>query len=311
MTARAGARGTTRVIPRAPDRRDDEVIGTAEAACFARALAAREPDARVANPDFLARHFLGPWYRTLLRFVPVVPSRFLTERKLPGAYGSHAARTRHCDRLLLHALDDGAEQLVILGAGYDTRAYRFERRLSGVPVFEVDLPGTQARKKRFLRKLYGEVPSHVTYVPIDFARQTLSTVLLGAGYDPTKRTHFNWEGVSYYIDEAAVGGIFAFVRDRAAPGSTIVFDYWLRSFVEGDRSTYGASALAAFVDNLKEPFLFGWNEGELEPFASPRGFRVESDWGHGQLSDTYLARTDGSVLAPIWGMMRMAQLRSR
>ena len=288
----------------------DEVSGTAEGACFVRACAARERDPSVRNPDSLAKHFLGRWYRALEATVPVGLSRRLFERGLPGGYAGHTARTWHCDRTLEAALAGGAEQVVVLGAGYDTRAYRTRAATAGLPIFEVDLPATQKRKTDCLRKLYGELPSHVTYVPIDFARQGLAEVLLPAGYDPTRRTHFNWEGVTYYIDESAIARVLAFVRDNAPRASTITFDYWLRSFVEGDRSSYGADKLVEYVTDLGEPFRFGLNEGEAEPFLRAHGFEVESDLGPSELSATYLRRSDGCTLAPIWGMIRMAFART-
>jgi methyltransferase (TIGR00027 family) len=292
-------------------RGDHEVIGSAEGACFARAAAARERDPKVANPDFLAKHFLGWRYATHLRVVPAALSRLIFELLIPGGYAAHAARTRHCDRMLHASLDSGAKQLVLLGAGYDTRAYRFRARLLGVPVFEVDLPGTQDRKKARLRKLYGELPSHVRYVAIDFARQSLADVLLPAGYDPSLPTHFNWDGVTYYIDEPAITRVLDFVRDRAGRGSAIVFDYFLRSFVEGDLSSYGARKLVHYaVTKQKEPFLFGLNEDEIRAFMAARGFEIESDYGPSELSGMYLTRSDGSRLGRPWGAMRMSYARA-
>ena len=71
------------------------------------------------------------------------------------------------DRLQQH-LGDGLEQLVILGAGYDSRAYRFEELKKGIKVFEVDHPATQAVKKEKLQEIFQLLPDHVTYVPVDF-----------------------------------------------------------------------------------------------------------------------------------------------
>ena len=295
-----------------PLRAHDEVIGTAEGSCLARAAAACDRDPTVANPDYLAKHFLGPFYRLGLTVWPVWLLRRLMEWKLPGGYGSHTARTHHGDRLLHAALVGGAQQVVILGAGYDTRAYRFREQLANVPVFEVDLPGTQARKKRRLQAVFGALPSHVRYVPIDFARQRLEQVLSAAGYDPALQTHFNWEGVTYYIDEPAVSRVLTFVREHAAPGSAIGFDYWPRSFVEGDLSTYGARQLVKYaVEENHEPFLFGLNADEIAPYLERHGFDLVSDLGPDELSARYLYRRDGSLLARPWDVMRFAYARTR
>jgi methyltransferase (TIGR00027 family) len=305
------SKGTSAVATSVRAREKNEVIRTAEGACLARAAASREPDPMVANPDYLAKHFLGPWYRFLVEVTPVGLSRVLFERKLPGGYGGQTARTRYFDRVLHETLEGGAKQLVLLGAGYDTRPYRLRGRLDGIGVFELDLPGTQGRKKARLRRLFGELPSHVTYVPIDFARQSLADVLLPAGYDPSLRTHFHWEGVTYYVDEPAVSSVLSFVHRQSALGSTVTFDYWLRSFVEGDLSPFGGKKLVQYaVTELGEPFLFGLNDDDIVPFMGARGFEVVSDLGPAELIAQYLTRADGTLLGRPWGFMRVALART-
>jgi O-methyltransferase involved in polyketide biosynthesis len=71
----------------------------------------------------------------------------------------------------------------------------------------------------------GSLPSHVTYVPIDFTKEDPGTVLAGAGYDRALETIFVWEGVTFYLPEEAVDATLRFVASNAAPGSRIVFDY--------------------------------------------------------------------------------------
>ena len=97
--------------------------------------------------------------------------------------GFLTVRERHIDEYLKTCLAHGVQQVVILGAGYDARAYRFDEFKRGVKVFEVDHPATQQAKLKKLAKIFGGVPQYVTYVPIDFNTQTLEQRLRECGYD--------------------------------------------------------------------------------------------------------------------------------
>lgn len=293
---------------KAPSRSADEIIKSAESVTFMRALIAREQDSHVRNPDDLAHAFLGPKFSLLAKMFGL--SMWLCRKFYPGAPGYHLVRTRHIDGILLAALDKGIEQLVILGAGNDSRPYRFQKKLAGVRIFEVDFPGTQARKKQCLVKAFGELPKHVTFVPTDFNTQSANETLLAAGYDPTKKTFFVWEGVCFYIPESAVDRVLRLVSEHAGPGSEVVFDYSLRRFNEGDHSMYGAKGFAEWLERVGEPFLFGLNEDEIEAFVKKRGLELISDVGPEELERRYSTRANGELYLPIYAMFRMAHLRT-
>ena len=121
---------------------------TAEGVAAWRAAGNREPDERIRNPDYMAVSFLGWKLRLIAGFKPLTALALRTfQKRVPGGYYFHIARTKHIDEMLERAIGGGIQQLVILGAGYDSRPYRFARQLEGVRVFEVDQPATQARKK--------------------------------------------------------------------------------------------------------------------------------------------------------------------
>lgn len=89
-----------------------------------------------------------------------------------------------------------------------------------------------------------------------------------------------------------------------------MFDYVFRSFVEGDQSGYGSKQLFRYcVQEMKEPFLFGLNPDETEPFMRERGFEIVSDLGPAELAELYLRRSDGSLLARPWDVLRMCYAR--
>ena len=159
--------------------------------------------------------------------------RSVIERAAPGSYCFTIARTRHFDEALLAGVRAGVKQVVILGAGYDFAAFRFKDQLAGVRVFELDHPGTQARKLQLLMHGNAEIPTNVTYVGIDFAKQSFRKLLPRYGFRNDVKTLFLWEGVSYYLPLQAVDDVLKFVAG-CAPGSSVVFDYALQSFVDGD-----------------------------------------------------------------------------
>ncbi len=289
-----------------PSRSTDQAIASAELTAFMRALATRERDERVRGPDYLAEHFLGPAWRVRLRF-PWLARRLL-ERISPGAYYYTIARTRHIDSLLIEELEHSLAQLLILGAGNDSRAYRFHERLQGVRVFEVDFPGTQAWKKERLAQALGALPAHVTYVPIDLNTLPLAAALAAAGYDPGRRTFAIWEGVSYYLSAWAVEDVLRTVAQGSSAGSSLVFDYALQSFVDAQYTSDRARKVAEAHARLGEPFIFGLAEGSTEAYLGGWGLRLISDLGPGDLERRYLVRRDGRIYGRVPEYLRIAHV---
>ena len=160
---------------------------TAVGVAALRAAGALERDVAVRNPDYLAVGLLPPTLRVIAKLRPLV--RLIIRqyhRILPGGYYFHTARTKHIDMVLKQCAHEGIEQLVILGAGFDTRSYRFKDVLTGTRVFEVDLPGTQVIKKEQLTKALGSLPENVSYLPVDLNTQSLDTLLELGSYTATR-----------------------------------------------------------------------------------------------------------------------------
>jgi methyltransferase (TIGR00027 family) len=252
---------------------------TAEIVALARASGCRDPAIR--NPDYLAERLLRPAHRLLL--LPglnrLVRASF--ERRVPGMFFYHQARTKYLDHLLLSALG-GIRQLVILGAGLDTRPYRFAGQLAGRRVFEVDHPGTAAWKRERLHRL-GRPTAHVTYLAVDFNQDRLDGKLEQSGYDPGAPTFFLWEGVVMYLPRESVDTTLGVIA-QAAPGSSVAFDYVYRSSLERPRDFLGAEGYHRYVERRGEPCRFGLDPDELTPFLDRHGLAVVSNAGHGELA---------------------------
>ncbi len=236
-----------------------------------RATEAEKPaDERICN-DPLARQFIPSWF---YYFMKVFTATGYAEKRGPGIMGFLAARCRHMDDVLAEALDQGLQQLVILGAGFDSRAYRFDRLREGVKVFEVDHPATQQDKvKKLARVLNADRMKHVTFVPIDFNRDTLDARLAECGYSERLKTLFIWEGVSMYLEASAIDATLAFVVHHSAPGSAIVFDYIYEQVLEGRVKGHSeVSSMRRYRGFSGEVLRFGIEEGQIEPFLKARGF---------------------------------------
>jgi methyltransferase (TIGR00027 family) len=216
-----------------------------------------------------------------------------TEWRGPGVAGFLAARERYIDDVLQDALDEGIRQVVILGAGYDARALRFAFP-EGVKIFEVDHPATQQDKLAQLRRIFGQVPETVTYVPVDFNTQTLHARLLECGFDTAAKTLFIWQGVSMYLTPEAVDSTLTFVATHAAGGSAIVFDYLYREVLTGQQKQNEVGNMRRYRFMTGEGLTFGIAAGQIETFLRARGFTEIRDIDAQGLKDAYFHGVNAS-----------------
>jgi methyltransferase (TIGR00027 family) len=252
---------------------------TARQNALFRALEARRPPGERIADDPLAVRFLSPELRLLAEAARAPALRRLIEhvidRNWPCARPGVVVRTRLIDETVVEALPH-VEQLLILGAGFDTRAYR----LPGVDrrrVFEVDHPSTQDDKRRILHRRAGGVPPHVTLVPVVFGTDDPAARLREAGFVLGTRTLVIWEGVTNYLDAAAVDTTFAFLAGALGPGSPVVFTYVHRGMLDGSATFAGAETTMRAVRKVGEPFTFGFDPCEVGAYLAARGFDLVWD----------------------------------
>jgi methyltransferase (TIGR00027 family) len=254
---------------------------TAAGIALVRAIESERPVEERICYDPFARRFVPTW---MYRFFGFFIRTGHTERRGPGVNGFLAARERYIDDVLQTFLSDGLQQLVILGAGYDSRAYRWD--MSGTRVFEVDHPATQADKLVKLRNIFGKIPEHVMYVPVDFNTQSLGDCLPEAGYDSSQKTLFIWQGVTMYLTGEAVDTVLAFVRSQAGGGSAIVFDYIYRSVLAA-RQHGEVKGMRRYRFMTGEELTFGIPQSSIETFLKERSFRCVKDVNAADLKATY------------------------
>jgi methyltransferase (TIGR00027 family) len=273
---------------------------TAQLMAMFRALESARPAGARLFADPFAICFLKRPIRLAIRVAEkstTFQSRFANfiDQHWPGARPSGVARTVFIDRTLRGALASGAEQVAILGAGYDARAYRIEE-MKSVRVFEVDRGETQRMKRALLARAPRLSLKHVTFVEIDFLRQTLGEALRGAGFDPQRKTFFIWEGVTHYLDSSAVDSTMRFVG-ICAVGGWIVFTYIHRGLLDGSGRFTVSPNVSRLLDKAGEPWKLGFYPEELPDYLHDRGLRLVEDLG----AVEYGARCMGASAAQMRG----------
>jgi methyltransferase (TIGR00027 family) len=241
--------------------------------------------------DPLAYRLLPFGWRVILRlaYLPGLRGLVLSlrERRMPGSLGGILCRTRYIDDVLKRSLAGGLDQLVILGAGFDSRPYRIAG-VDQIRVFELDLPGTRKLKQTRLEKVLGAVPENVTLIGMDFDRQNVAEVLQSAGFQKGRRTLFIWEGVTQYITAGAVSDTLTFVSSGSGVGSAIIFTYVRRSLIDGTDRPDWMGPFLSFAEKIGSPFVFGLEQTELAQYLSDRGLRLIEDVGAAEYQDRYL-----------------------
>ena len=269
--------------------REGRASRTAEQNALFRALEAVQPAGRRIVDDPLAAAFLT-WPLSLAARAARVPGLrelipWFIDQRWPGPRSCVVARTRLIDDLIAAALAEPVEQVVILGAGFDSRAYRLPglRRLR---VFEVDHPDTQAAKRRLLARALAAAPQHVRFVAIDFKASDLASVMDAAGYSESAQSLILWEGTTNYLTEPAVDATLRWCA-RSAPGSRLLFTYVHRDIITRPELFFGSSRLHASLERSGERFTFGMEPAEVPAFLAARGLRLESDEGAAEFRARY------------------------
>lgn len=266
---------------------NNEVSRTAYTSAYARLIEQYEPKKKRLFEDPYVKLFFSNY---LSNFLKVRTYRkfqiFMYNLALTGIYGLQVCRTKYIDDLVKKALDNGIDQLVILGAGFDTRSFRILDSNS-VKIFEVDLPKIQEKKKLLLKKHIEILPNNITYISIDFNTQLLDVSLMDKGLNYSKPILFIWEGVTQYITEQAVDKTLTFIS-HAAQGSEVVFTYILKSFIDGSEDNQLANTMISLLKADDKPFSFGLNPSDTTSFLNQYKLTLIEDVGKLYFQENYL-----------------------
>jgi methyltransferase (TIGR00027 family) len=261
--------------------KDNKASQTAQYMALFRALESTLPANKRLFIDPYAISFLEGKLKTVTRLSPLpIVRRFVQhtiQKKIPGAMSSGIARTRYIDDLLQQTVRQGIQQVIILGAGFDTRALRLEA-LQSIPVIEIDHPNTSHKKLRTLKKHLRRLPEHVRYWQIDFNKDSLDALALREQLNFSIPTTIIWEGVTNYLAEPAINSTFAFA-EKFATGSYIIFTYVHRQVLEEPEAFFGAHRLLNDLANIEEKWTFGFKPEELSGYLQQYHFKLLEDSG--------------------------------
>jgi methyltransferase (TIGR00027 family) len=256
-------------------------MSTARGVALVRAMEMARPAGERISADPYARAFTDPlslWSTRLLAAAGV-----LRAIGVEPMINFAIVREQYVHDLIVAEARAGLGQIVILGAGFDTRAYRIPE-IAGLPLFEVDHPVTQAEKQAALRKVAPSLPGGHRFVGVDFETDDLGEQLRAASYREDLRTLFVWQGVSMYLTAAGIDRTLAFVAQHSAKGSAVVFDYF--DAVEMEKG--GAATIRFFTSAMGEKVTFGIAETEIVAFLEARGFTAVRNADAAEMAWPYL-----------------------
>jgi methyltransferase (TIGR00027 family) len=210
----------------------------------------------------------------------------IIQQKIPGVFSSGLARTKYIDDLLQNAIQDGVQQVIILGAGFDTRGSRLDF-LKSVQVIEIDHPNTSNFKKEVFKKTIGEPPKNITYCQIDFNRQSLDELAAQNNIDFAKPAAIIWEGVTNYLTAEAIDKTFSFIA-RFSKGSYVIFTYIHQQILTNPELFPGGKKLLSDLEKIEEHWTFGILPDQLAGYLKKFDLILLEDLGATAYRNKYL-----------------------
>ncbi len=273
---------------------------TAEWTCMCRAISSLEKSRFYKSDDRLALSLL-PYLLMLLIRIPFAGRLMLRIFAAKGIYEYVIARTKYIDTVFRQALSEHFDQILLFGAGFDTRALRFEQQALQTRIFELDAPATQQAKIRQFRKRHLGIPSNLVFIAIDFDRESLYDKLDIAGFHRDRRSLFILEGLLMYLEQESVHKTFQTIEQYAGVGSRIVFDYIQASVLRHETALYGQSKIAQSVSKAGEQWRFGIEPAKIAQFLTAYGFEVSDHRCAQDLEAMYFQDADGRRVGRVNG----------
>jgi methyltransferase (TIGR00027 family) len=260
-----------------------------------RAMGCYEEDNAVKCRDHFAELFIPDEKKEAIRNKAV---RVDIKKMIPeGLYEYVIARTGYFDELFLHCLEEDIPQIVILGAGYDSRPYRFEHFIENTMIFEVDAAPTQEQKQSILKE--NEIRSHrnIRYVPLDFEQDDVMKALCQNGFQPRLRSLYIWEGVTFYLEPNTVKTVLEMLSSNSACRSVMSFDFQTIDPEHG------------LIDTglRDEAINFGIPAGTIIEYLRDLGYSVMEHLDSEEMCKRYLTCSDGSRFGRIKPFMNIVQ----
>jgi methyltransferase (TIGR00027 family) len=267
---------------------------TAEWTCVSRAASALEANGPYRGDDHLALRLIPGLLKIGLQ-IPLIRWCFTRVMAPKGIYEYTIARTKYMDGVYNEALANGFDQILIFGAGFDTRALRFGAEPGHTRVFEVDAAVTQAAKLGRYKEKGLEIPANVCFIAMDFDRDSLPEKLETKGCQKGRKTLFMMEGLLMYLDPASVEKTFQVIHDFAGKGSELVFDYVRAEAFRNPQGIYGGAEILKSTAKAGEKWRFGMDEDQIDLFLEPYGLKRMDHKNAEDLEKQYFTESPGKM----------------
>jgi methyltransferase (TIGR00027 family) len=270
---------------------DDQKSETAMITASLRALSNYEKCDKINCHDFFAEYWLPEERKSLLQ---TEGSREIIKRSIPkGMYEYVIARTKYFDDNYVQALQNEIEQIVFLGAGYDSRPYRFSNLIKNTKIFELDTKPTQLNKLSLLQKNGIAPHRNISFVSVDFERDDFLVVMSEKGFDKSKQTLFLWEGVTFYLSYHAVIRMLRILKENSIAGCQLCFDF---------QTTHDNKDLIK-TELKDETIKFGIPFGEIDNFVKDNGYTLIEHINSNDMEKRFLTLENGDLFGPIMPIM--------
>jgi len=271
---------------------------TAAYTCMCRASSYLEKNTCFSSEDYIAVELLPRFIKFLLRCKLLSMRGRLSPK---GIYQYVIARTKYIDQVFNDATEKGFQQMLIMGAGFDSRAIRLLQGRNNVKVYEVDACTTLEAKLKQYKKRKISYPANNIHIPVDFEKEDIKARLKEAGFSKKKKTLFILEGLIMYLTQEAVTATFRLINECSPPGSLAVFDYIYASALRKENKYYGESAIYNRVKKDNEKWVFGIEEGQINEFLSQNNLALVEHLDSNVLENKYFKDETGKIITKVNG----------
>jgi methyltransferase (TIGR00027 family) len=271
---------------------------TAELTCICRAGSSVEKNPFYKSGDVIALQILPQPIKTLIQN-PFYRKLHFGFGAPKGLYEYIIVRTKYIDTVYQTAVENKASQVVILGAGYDTRAIRLPNNLRQMKIYEFDSVFTQQSKIKIYTSNAIQIPENVNFVPINFEKESLVEKFEAIGMKRNQKSLFILEGVTMYLEPAAVDVLFEDISNFMGKESLIVFDYIYDEVLRQEKKHYGETGAIAAVKKANESFQFGIEKGSIAEFLLKVNLQLTDHLDAKEMERRYFSDRDGKIIHPI------------
>ncbi len=272
---------------------------TAAYTCASRASSYYEPSIHYKSEDYIAPRILPRFMQLFVKF-HWVRKLFATKLAPAGIYEYVIARTKYIDKIFSSAIDGDFDQILLMGAGFDSRAIRLRDKNEKIKIYELDIETTLKAKLKQFKKRHIDIGSTI-FVKIDFNTENITDKLKQHEFQFGKKTLYILEGITMYLNEDAVENDFKFIQESAGDGSEVIFDFLYKSVLRKENLYYGEASIYNRVQAEGEAWHFGIEKGELQNFLKKYDLILIEQLNSKKLEEIYFTDNQGKIVGKVNG----------